>query len=76
MGDFEVFSDAPARFIKMPELLRRLGISKSEAFRRRNSSPGFPQPIHLGRRCVVYSEAELDAYMQGFIAKRDQQRAA
>lgn len=76
MGKTEITANEPMRFIKLPELLRLLGISKSEAYRRRNSSPGFPQPIHLSKRCTVYLLGEAEAYMASCIAKRDQQRAA
>jgi predicted DNA-binding transcriptional regulator AlpA len=76
MQHLESSSPAPIQFLKLSRVLERLGISKSEFFRRRNSLPGFPQPIRLGPRCVVYSSAELEAYMASCIAMRDQQRAA
>lgn len=66
----------PTRFLKLAEVVLRLGISKSEVFRRIHSVPNFPKPIRMGTRCVVYSSAEVDAYMHDCIAKRDQQRAA
>jgi predicted DNA-binding transcriptional regulator AlpA len=72
----DLHQDAPSRFIKLAQMIERLGISKSEAFRRIHTVPGFPQPIRMGARCVVYSSAEVEAYMQDCIAKRDQQRAA
>ncbi|GLQ95145.1 helix-turn-helix transcriptional regulator [Dyella acidisoli] len=76
MGTLEISSVVPGNFIKLLELTKRLGISKSEVFRRIHAVPEFPQPIRLGPRCVVYSSAEVDAYMASCIAKRDQQRAA
>jgi predicted DNA-binding transcriptional regulator AlpA len=76
MGTPENPAAEPVRFLKLTEVLSRLGISKSEAFRRIHSVPNFPKPIRMGTRCVVYSSVEVDAYMQDCIAKRDKQRAA
>lgn len=64
------------RFLKIGELTSRLAISKSEAFRRIHTVPGFPQPIRMGARSVVYSSQELEAYMLACIAKRDARAAA
>ena len=63
--------EAPARFVKLTELISRLGISKSEAFRRIRCVPEFPKPIRMGSRCVVYSSLELDEYMRACIERRD-----
>ena len=62
-------------FVKITEVVSRLGISKSEAFRRIHTVPGFPQPIRLGARSVVYSSSELARYMQDCIAARDAKAA-
>lgn len=66
----------PTRFLKLAEVVQRLGISKSEVFRRIHSVPNFPKPIRMGTRCVVYSSAEVDAYMHDCIAKRDGREVA
>ncbi|OOG55228.1 hypothetical protein B0E47_10620 [Rhodanobacter sp. B05] len=76
MGHFDIPAAQPIRFLKLPEVLHRLGISRSEFFRRAHTIPNWPLPIRMGLRCVVYSSAEVDAYMQDCVAKRDQQRAA
>ena len=61
----------PTRFLKLAEVVQRLGISKSEVFRRIHSVPNFPKPIRMGTRCVVYSSEEVESYMRQCIAKRD-----
>jgi predicted DNA-binding transcriptional regulator AlpA len=64
-------AQTPIRFLKLPELIARLGISRSEAFRRIRNTPSFPKPIRMGIRSVVYSSVEVDAYIFERIAQRD-----
>ena len=65
-------NSAPAvRFLKLAEVIAKLGISKSEIHRRVRTVPNFPKPIHMGARCVVYSSVEVDQYMRECMAKRD-----
>jgi len=76
MGSKPNDQETALRFVKLAELCNRLGISRSEAFRRIHSAPNFPKPIRMGARCVVYSSGEVDDYQNGLIAQRDAKAVA
>jgi predicted DNA-binding transcriptional regulator AlpA len=76
MGSKLSNQEAPLRFLKLAEVINRLGISRSEAFRRIHCVPNFPKPIRMGVRCVVYSSAEVSEYQLSLLAQRDAKVAA
>lgn len=61
----------PPRMLKLPELMARLQISKSSAYRKINTDPAFPQPVLLGARAMGFVEEEVTAYLYALIARRD-----
>jgi prophage regulatory protein len=67
---------SPSRLIRLPELMRRTALSRSEIYRRVRSDYRFPKPTALGARCVAWVEAEVDAYLQECIGQRDAKRAS
>jgi prophage regulatory protein len=66
----------PTRILKLPEVSRRTGYSRSSLYAKVNKNniqydPMFPRPINLGARSVGWSEAEVEAWLQTRIASRD-----
>jgi prophage regulatory protein len=64
------------RLIKLPELMLRTTLSRSEVYRRVHNDPTFPKPTTLGSRCVAWVEGEVDAYIHERIAQRDAKAVA
>lgn len=64
-------SDPHHRLLKLPELMARTALSRSEVYRRVRDDPTFPQPAKLGARSVAWMEAEVDAFVLSQIARRD-----
>lgn len=46
------------RFLRMPELVSRLGISKATIYRRIQEGV-LPKPVKLSKRCVAWKESTL-----------------
>lgn len=66
-----VENERPRRLIKLPEVMIRTALSRSETYRRVRSDTDFPKPTALGVRSVAWVEAEIDAYICSRIEKRD-----
>ncbi len=49
------------RFIRMRDLTSKVGLSRSEIYRRVKSGR-FPQPIHLGARAVAWSSDLIEQW--------------
>jgi predicted DNA-binding transcriptional regulator AlpA len=49
----------PGRFLRLPEVKRRLGISKSH-FYQGIKEGRYPKPIKLGKRISVWREEDID----------------
>jgi len=60
----------PIVFIKMPEVKRRTGLSKTTIYDR-ISTGNFPAPVPLGGNSVAWIEAEVDAWQAARVAERD-----
>ena len=57
----------PGRFLRLPEVLARTGLSRSTIYVRLDQGR-FPQPVSLGARAVGWIEAEVDGWMRERIA--------
>ena len=55
------------RFLRLPEVLARTGLSRSTIYVRLEQGR-FPQPVSLGARAVGWIEAEVDEWMRERIA--------
>lgn len=66
---------AEVRLVRLPEVLRRTGISKSEAYRR-ISLGTFPRPLKLGIHASAFVEAEIAGWIAARIKERDSGEAA
>ncbi len=53
---------APARLIRLPEVIARVGLKRSSIYQRM-AEGRFPKGRSLGPRCVVWVEAEVDAWI-------------
>jgi len=66
-----VSTERPCRLIRLPDLMQRTALSRSEIYRRVRNDPSFPKPTTLGTRCVAWVDSEVDAYIRDHIAARD-----
>ena len=56
------------RFLRLPEVLERTGLSRSTIYVRLDQGR-FPQPVSLGARAVGWIETEVDEWMRERIKK-------
>ena len=61
-------TNAPNRFLRLPEVLARTGLSRSTIYVRL-AAGCFPQPVSLGGRTVGWIEAEVDEWVRERIAE-------
>ena len=55
-----------ARFLRLPEVLARTGLSRSTIYVRLDEGR-FPRPVSLGGRAVGWIEAEVDDWIRARI---------
>ena len=58
---------SPNRFLRRKAVLAKVGFSSTHLFNLEKAGR-FPQHIMLTPRCAVWSEAEIDAWMQDWLA--------
>lgn len=56
------------RLIRLPEVLQRTGISKSEIYRRIRTG-AFPRARRLSHRVAVWPESEIDVWISDAVDK-------
>ena len=56
------------RFLRLPEVLTRTGLSRSTIYVRLDQGR-FPRPVSLGTRAVGWIEAEVDEWIRQRIAE-------
>ena len=54
---------APGRFLRLPEVMARTGMSRSTIYVRLEQGC-LPRPVSLGSRAVGWIEAEVDEWMR------------
>ncbi len=59
---------APGRFLRLPEVIARTGLSRSTIYLRLDQGR-FPPPVSLGGRAVGWIESEIDEWMRNRIAE-------
>jgi prophage regulatory protein len=57
-----VMPSAPARLIRLPEVIARVGLKRSSIYQRM-AEGRFPKGRSLGPRCTVWVEAEINAWV-------------
>ena len=68
-------TSAQVRLVRLPEVVRRTGISRSEVYRR-ISLGTFPKPLKLGIHASAFVEAEIVEWIAARIKERDSGGAA
>lgn len=63
-------SQAPARLIRRPEVIARVGLSSTTLYEM-IATGDFPSPIPIGRQAVAWLESEVDAWIKNRIEQRD-----
>ena len=61
-------TQAPGRFLRLPEVMARTGLSRSTIYVRLEQGC-FPRPVSLGSRAVGWVEAEVNEWMRERIAE-------
>ena len=60
---------ATRQLLRFPEVRQRVGLSKSELYRRVRRGE-FPQPVPLGQRARAWDSSEVDAWILARIEAR------
>ena len=60
---FSMTKNSLLRFIRLPEVLHRTGLSRTTVYRLMDSDE-FPRQIPLGSRIVVWNEKEIEQWMK------------
>ena len=68
MTEQERRANPPIRFLRLPEVQQRTGLSRSTIYVRL-SQGRFPQPVSLGARAVGWIESEIEEWMRERIAE-------
>jgi prophage regulatory protein len=57
----------PENFLKLPAVITRTALSRSEVYRRLNAGE-FPRPIKLGMRSIAWQSSKIDEWIENKIA--------
>ena len=68
MAEQERPATPPIRFLRLPEVQARTGLSRSAIYIR-IAQGRFPRPVSLGARAVGWIEAEIEEWMRERIAR-------
>ncbi len=68
MTEHERTASPPIRFLRLPEVQERTGLSRSTIYVRLEQGR-FPQPVSLGARAVGWIETEIEEWMRERIAE-------
>jgi len=60
----------------MKALVAKLGISRAEGYRRRNTDPDFPPAIPMGPGIVAYEDGDGDRYIEILKARAQHKQEA
>lgn len=61
----------PRRLIRLPEVLKRVGLSRARMYGLINAGR-FPKQVRIGLRSVAFIESEIEAWMDSVIAVRNE----
>lgn len=68
-------SSSAQALLRLPEVCRRTGLSRSEIYRR-VCAGRFPAPVKLGERASAWPENDVAAFVTACIAERDAKASA
>ncbi len=60
--DASVVAAVPARLLRLPDVMARVGMKRSAIYQRMSEGK-FPKSRSLGPKCAVWIEAEIDAWI-------------
>lgn len=63
MSDTDPASEAPGRFLRLPSVLARTGLSRSTLYRKLAAGT-FPRQIQLSERCIGWSDTAVNAWLR------------
>lgn len=55
------------RFLRLPAVQELTGLSRTAIY----TTPGFPNPVSIGKRAVAWDEVEVRAWMKARIEERE-----
>lgn len=58
----------PSRLIRLPEVLERVGLSRSTIYTRIKEGT-FPSPVKIGEKSMAFLEADVDAWILDRLAE-------
>ncbi|MCH5051778.1 MULTISPECIES: helix-turn-helix transcriptional regulator [Pectobacterium] len=70
-ASYEQNEVAPRRLIRLPEVLKRVGLSRARMYGLINTGR-FPKQVRIGLRSVAFIESEIEAWMDSVIAARNE----
>ena len=62
-GDKQSHTTPPARLLRLPEVMDRVGLKRSAIYQRM-SEGRFPKSRSIGPKCAVWVEAEINEWIQ------------
>ena len=68
MPPIEAVPSAPARLLRLPEVIARVGLKRSAIYQRM-SEGRFPRSRSLGPKCAVWVEAEIDDWIRDVVER-------
>lgn len=68
-------SAAELRILRLPEVIRRTGMSKTAIYDRLRKHE-FPEPLKLGPRAVGFVESEVNGFLAGLMRQRSDREQA
>lgn len=67
---------SPIQILRVPAVLKRIGIGRATLYRWLKEDPTFPQPVKIGSHSVGWVEAEINAWLEARIRASRPQVAA
>ena len=67
----EQYEATPRRLIRLPEVLKRVGLSRARMYGLINAGR-FPKQVRIGLRSVAFIESEIEAWMDSVIVARNE----
>jgi prophage regulatory protein len=62
-------NDSPLTFLRLPEVKRRVGLSRSEIYRKVKAGE-FPKPVKLSAQASAWAEHEIEAWCSERLSSR------
>ncbi|WP_322051344.1 helix-turn-helix transcriptional regulator [Paraburkholderia bannensis] len=62
--------ESPIQILRLPDVEKRLGMSRPTIYRWLQKDPCFPRPVKLGSHSVGWVESEINAWLGARIQSR------